>query len=113
MICHSEGYRRGIASGHADVEHWFPRHGKSMDDFRADVAAALRPEAEEEDDMTYYEKLNDVPETYKPAIQKLMERGILKGYSDPDPGSLEDNILHLSEDYCRVMTTLDLMGMLG
>ena len=37
VICHSEGYRRGIASGHADVEHWFPKFGKSMDDFRADV----------------------------------------------------------------------------
>ena len=27
----------GIASNHADVEHWWPKHGKSMDDFRADV----------------------------------------------------------------------------
>ena len=39
VICHSEGYRRGVASGHADVEHWFPRFGKSMDNFRRDVAA--------------------------------------------------------------------------
>ena len=37
VICHSEGYRRGIASGHADVEHWFPKFGKTMDDFRNDV----------------------------------------------------------------------------
>ena len=41
VICHSEGYCRGIASGHADVEHWFPKQGKSMDDFRTDVAAEL------------------------------------------------------------------------
>ena len=27
----------GIASNHADVGHWWPKHGKSMDDFRADV----------------------------------------------------------------------------
>ena len=38
VICHSEGYKRGIASNHGDVMHWFPKHGKSMDDFRADVA---------------------------------------------------------------------------
>lgn len=38
VICHSEGYRRGVASNHADVEHWFPRFGKSMDSFRRDVA---------------------------------------------------------------------------
>ena len=38
VICHSEGYKRGIASNHADVMHWFPKHGKSMDTFRKDVA---------------------------------------------------------------------------
>ena len=41
IICHKEGWRKGIACGHADVEHWFPLHGKSMDDFREDTAAAL------------------------------------------------------------------------
>lgn len=37
VICHSEGYDRGIASNHSDVMHWFPRFGKTMDDFRQDV----------------------------------------------------------------------------
>lgn len=41
IICHSEGYKQGIASNHADVMHWFPKHGKSMDTFRADVKAKL------------------------------------------------------------------------
>lgn len=41
IICHSEGYKKGIASNHADVMHWFPKHGKSMDTFRADVKAKL------------------------------------------------------------------------
>ena len=109
VICHSEGYRRRIASGHADVEHWFPKHGKSMDDFRADVAAEMK---KEDDDMKYYEKLNDVPKDYRPTIRKLMERGALTGYSDPDPNSLEDNIINVSEDYCRAMTTLDRLGKL-
>ena len=43
VICHSEGYTRGIASNHGDVMHWFPKHGKSMDTFRKDVAAAMNP----------------------------------------------------------------------
>lgn len=42
VICHSEGYKRGIASNHADVMHWFPKHGKSMDTARADVAKLLK-----------------------------------------------------------------------
>lgn len=41
VICHSEGYQRGIANNHADVMHWFPKFGKSMDTFRADVAKAM------------------------------------------------------------------------
>ncbi len=44
IICHSEGYRQGVASNHGDVMHWFPKHGKSMDTFRADVAALLKAE---------------------------------------------------------------------
>lgn len=47
VICHSEGHSRGIASNHADVMHWFPKFGKSMDNFRADVARQM-----EGDDMT-------------------------------------------------------------
>ena len=41
LICHSEGNKRGIASNHADVLHWFPKHDKNMDTFRADVNRLL------------------------------------------------------------------------
>lgn len=41
IICHSEGYKKGIASNHGDVMHWFPKHGKSMDTFRAAVKELL------------------------------------------------------------------------
>lgn len=49
VICHAEGHQRGIASNHGDVLHWFPKHGKDMDDFRADVAAEMNEESEGED----------------------------------------------------------------
>ena len=41
IICHSEGHEQGIASNHADVLHWWPEHGKNMDDFRAAVRSAM------------------------------------------------------------------------
>jgi hypothetical protein len=41
IICHKEGYKQGIASDHSDVMNWFPKHGKSMDTFRADAKAML------------------------------------------------------------------------
>jgi hypothetical protein len=41
VICHAEGYQRGIASNHGDVLGWFGKHNKTMDDFRADVARVM------------------------------------------------------------------------
>ena len=98
VICHQEGYQRGIASNHADVLHWFPRFGRSMDDFRADVAREM------EDNVTIYKTLQDVPESYRPTIAKLMEAGALKGTGQGE--------LNIDETYCRVMTTLDRLGVL-
>lgn len=64
VICHSEGYRLGIANGHADVEHWFPRFGKTMDDFRKDVAKEM-----EDEDMTQ-EKFNEMMDNYLKGLAK-------------------------------------------
>lgn len=44
IICHSEGYKQGIASNHADVIYWFPKHCKIMDTFRVDVKKLLNEE---------------------------------------------------------------------
>jgi len=44
IIGHAEGHRQGIASNHADPLHWFPKHGESMDTFRADVKKLLNAE---------------------------------------------------------------------
>ena len=41
LVDHAEGAALGIASNHADVDHWWSRYGVTMDDFRADVAQLL------------------------------------------------------------------------
>lgn len=51
VLCHSEGYQRGIASNHADVMHWWRKFGATMDDFRADVALEMA-RVQGGDDMT-------------------------------------------------------------
>ena len=88
VIDHHEGYERGIASGHADVSHWFPRHGKSMDDFRADVARQMREEDEtvtqaEFDRMMddYLERLSEKePADWSAAARAWAESsGLIKG----------------------------------
>lgn len=61
VICHQEGYRRGIASNHADVLHWFPKFGKSMDDFRKDVYNKMK----EDDDEVSYDQWKSFMEQYR------------------------------------------------
>jgi hypothetical protein len=41
IIGHYEGHQRGIASNHGDPQNWFPRFGKTMNDFRAEVKRLL------------------------------------------------------------------------
>lgn len=67
IICHSEGYKKGIASNHGDVMHWFPRHGKNMDTFRSDVKTLLSAESETPTELT---SVNDI-------VWELAYRGII------------------------------------
>jgi hypothetical protein len=72
-------------------------------DARAYNGATTKTE-KEEDDMTYYEKLADVPSYYKDAIQKLVNDGTLKGDGNGK--------INVSEDLCRIMTILNRKGLL-
>ena len=64
VLCHQEGYRLGIASNHSDVEHWFPKFGKSMDDFRADVKAEM------EGDIVTYDEFKAFMGQYLTEVQQ-------------------------------------------
>lgn len=37
IVSHKEAHTKGYGSNHGDPEHWFSKHGKTMNDFRADV----------------------------------------------------------------------------
>ena len=41
ILCHQDSYKLGLGSNHGDVLHWFPKHGKTMDNVRDDVAKLL------------------------------------------------------------------------
>jgi hypothetical protein len=87
VICHKEGYRRGIASNHGDVEHWFPKFGKTMNDFRNDVAKLM--ESDEEVTQEQFDKMLDnwlarqakkpTSNYSKPAIAWAQEKGVSDG----------------------------------
>ena len=42
ILCHYDSHKLGLGSNHGDIDHWFPKHGKSMATVRADVAALLK-----------------------------------------------------------------------
>ena len=85
------GIQPGVASNHGDVMHWFPKFGKNMDGFRADVSRELKGD---EDDMTqeqfnqmmteYERTKNPVPDNTPadweaPAVQWARDNGLLAG----------------------------------
>ncbi len=45
IVSHAEGYKKGIASNHGDVEHIWNKYGLTMDGFRKEVAAAMKPQS--------------------------------------------------------------------
>jgi len=90
IVDHSEGYKMGIASNHSDVMHWFPRHGKSMDTFRAAVEGELNS-------RTTYDVY-----TVKPGdtLWGIAEAKLGVGSRYPEIkrlNSLEDDTLHLGQ----------------
>lgn len=127
LVDHAEGAALGIASNHADVDHWWSRYGVTMDDFRADVARMLEQEdaaqeeeeepsmtreeitqlvkqdLEEERDARIFRNLADVPDWAAATAQKLVERGALQG---------DGKALNLSYDLLRTMVALDRLGIL-
>ena len=90
VLCHAEGYQQGIASNHADVLQWWPKHGVTMDDFRQ----AVQQELDKEESMTQdqfnimFEKAlqqrgEQAPSPWSEAARTWAEKaGILAGDSD-------------------------------
>ena len=94
IISHAEGAARGIASAHADPTHLWRAYGLTMDGFRQDVAAALAAKntVEEDEDMTRYHSIGEMPSYYREEAAQLVDSGALQG----DNGDLD-----VSEDMIR------------
>lgn len=83
ILCHSEGRDLGIASNHGDVMHWFPKHGKTMDDFRADVALEMEDKVTQDkfDEMmdNWMARKAKLPESSWSKIKQAKENGLTDG----------------------------------
>lgn len=59
ILCHADSNKLGLGSAHGDVNHWFPKFGKSMATARKDVAAIMAGEEE-----VTQEQFNQMMDTY-------------------------------------------------
>ena len=98
IVSHAEGHSLGIATNHGDPEHLWRGLGMdlSMDGFRKDVYNTIHQNESEEEDMQRFQTVGELPEPYRADIQKLIDKGYLKGKGDI-------NHLDLTEDTARVL----------
>lgn len=61
ILCHQDSYQLGLGSNHADVLHWLPKFGKSMEDVRNDVYDLLQ----EDNEVLSYERWKAYMDRYR------------------------------------------------
>lgn len=61
-------------------------------------------DGKDDDNMTYYKTINDVPSYYRAAVEKCVKDGSLKGTGNGE--------INVSEDLCRMLTIFDRKGKL-
>lgn len=97
IIDHREGHQKGIASNHGDVQHWFSKHGKSMDTLRADVKAILNgatakePEKELQPERTLY-RVQVGAFSKKPNADRFVVQVKAAGFADAFVAKVSDNL---------------------
>lgn len=104
IICHCEGYELGIASNHADVEHWFSRFGLSMADFRRAVADQVR-KTYEPDRYNTVEEIKTFLPWAADTIRRMIDAGHIAGGGKKDANG-DPADMDLSRDMIRLLVML-------
>lgn len=97
IISHAEGAMRGVASHHSDPTHLWHTFGLTMDGFRKAVVKTMATKniVEEDDDMTRYHSIDDVPSWARGTVKEMMDEGLISGTGGGD--------LDLSADMLRML----------
>lgn len=95
IISHSEGRMRGVASAHADPEHLWKPFSLTMYGFRQDVYKAMHSTEKEEEDMTRYRTIEEVPTWARGTVEAMIDEGLISGTGGGD--------LDLSADMLRML----------
>lgn len=73
LTCHADSCKIGFGSNHGDINHWFPKYGKSMKTVRDDVAKLLSVSINEENTgvVTNSSELYRVRKTWSDASSQI------------------------------------------
>lgn len=126
ITTHRQSHLDGFASNHGDPEHLWKVINYTLADFRKDVqkyinakkgdVLALMTKEEFESildaklaavKVPVYQTIDDVPDAYKPSVQKCMDKKILAGTGKMHNGK---PVIGLSRDLARTLTILDRAG---
>lgn len=105
IICHAEGYRQGVASNHADVEHWFSRFHITMDGFRKTVAAILEEGKTPPDRFDTMEQVEKFLPWAAPTLRRMIDNGDIAGSGKKDENG-DPADMDLSRDMIRILVML-------
>ena len=65
------------------------------------ILGAYRPDYDEEENVTRYKYLKDIPEKFRPTIEQLMDAGIIQGDGSDPTGN--GDVIDLSHDQVRTL----------
>lgn len=94
--------RSGYGNNVGSFYEYFKVSDKQIAELWKPQEADKPDEKQEEEEMVTYKTINDVPSYYKDTIQKLMNKGLLKGTGNGE--------INVTDDFCRTMTVLDRAG---
>ncbi|BAK99463.1 putative lysozyme [Oscillibacter valericigenes Sjm18-20] len=77
------------------------RRPRSCKLIKGAVRPAYEPEESEEEEMVTYEKLADVPEKFRPTIDKLITAGIIQGDGSDPTGN--GDVINLTHEQVRML----------
>ena len=66
------------------------------------IVGAYRPSYDEEDNVVRYAYLKDIPDKFRPTIEKLMDAGIIQGDGSDPTGN--GDVIDLSHDQVRTLS---------
>ena len=91
ITCHADACKLGFGSNHGDINHWFPKFGKSMETVRADVARLLSSNVE-----TPKQEIENAP---KHEVEELYR--VRKSWSDAKSQIGAYNVLDNAKKACK------------